>query len=429
MYCPLIKRIRSKNQVEYIDATLVRYYRGNVVLDTSVPFYFGPHNTILDEVVNWSEATPGSCGLEYNKKIFKEVTNSAVSFDDVAPDVTNTIQLNYPGSPNHYVYHFQNGYVLHWLSDKGAFAPSLDAYSPIVLKEAFEKLLPSFKDAKVDQFNVYTAVLELADLRKTFTKTALKLNHPDFISNAAEKNLLINFGVLPLFGDIQTIYNIITRLSGYIDRWNKAAKAGLTWDKHGVLYPSQLQHNRSVDFGYYSTITGKVTWSVDSQFDGSAVSKIHLYFKPKLIPRNMRSRVFQRALGLDKPLAGAWEAVPFSWAIDYFLNVGEFIDAYDEAIETMFQYEYVSSGYSVTKMGTTTFTVTPNDNGDSTYVVTTMPEGFTRTLTEHTYFRKRLSSKAIFDYIAKPDKLALQNKAGLWQTSYLASVAWLRSRK
>lgn len=55
------------------------------------------------------------------------------------------------------------------------------------------------------------------------------------------------------------------------------------------------------------------------------------------------SKVADRALGLNAPSASAWELVPFSWVIDYVVNVGEFLRLRHTTDGLAFSHGYVST--------------------------------------------------------------------------------------
>jgi hypothetical protein len=427
--CPLKLRTRQVGSIKN-DFTLkvFKNYVPSSVFTSS--FLWSVGHTITDEVVDYSKLPKAyACNLKMNKSIFKEVTNTSIVSDDIKPFELDYADLLFNGVP--YNYEIQRGYTLGRL-DAYETSPTqinLDIHDYLDLKEAFTKLQPSFKDAKVDQFNVYTAILELGDLKKTFSKTAIKLGK-SLGHTAAEKNLLINFGILPLFSDIQAIYGIVTRLSGYIDRWNEAAKSGLVWDKHVLV--SEVVEQGELDTFVGPTYSSFVPYNVTSPNQKRTSSvKLHLYFKPKLIAESERKNVYIRALGIDKPLSGAWEAVPFSWAIDYFTNIGEIIDAFDEAIETMFQYEFVSCGYSQKSAveGDFLYVPTLNDPGHPAYVFGSIPQPFGRSFKIERYVRRRLPLKSMFEYMSKPTEFILENNVTRWQFSYLASVAFLKTFK
>jgi hypothetical protein len=296
------------------------------------------------------------------------------------------------------------------------------------LRDGFLKLQPSFKDAKVNGINIYTAVLELADLKKTFTKStwALKKTFADI----PEKHLAINFGVLPLFGDIQAIYHIVTRLSAYIDAWNLAARNGMVWDKHVALYK---EDDTFVDLHRY---VGSFSRPVEQWYENgvakiSSSGKAHLYFSPKEIKDADRKKVYVNALGLAEPLEGIWEAVPFSWAIDYFFRVGDIIAAWDEALPTMFTYNFVDAGYSYKSEveANLTYDMEIVPSKDTRYTSLSEEHSIPWSYKHSIYKRIPVSFSGMIDMMERPADYSAGWNRGAKQLSYLASVAYLMSAK
>lgn len=385
---------------------------------------YGTGSVIIDETTPYANGKP-TMSLEQSKRIFKNVSNTTMesSIDDV-----DTIDTSEGFFAN---YEWHRGWMISYLDSTNPFLniPTLELFKLVDVQKAFKALQPSLKDAKVDGINIYTAVLELADLRKTFSRASVSLGKT-MASTVAEKNLLINFGLLPLFGDIKAIYDIVTKLSDYIDTWNAAAYGGIVFDSHKEL--PKIDDSKSFSFLAAPPIFNDWSYNVSSKdFSISAKAKVHMYYKPKPIPDGKRIDVYKRALGLDQPLKGIWEAVPFSWAIDYFLNVGELIDHFDEKIGTMFQFEYISGGYSIksTAGGMIQYDAVGRPVPNGALRSFTTPPSFSRPYYRHTFIRERLSLGSMLDYMSATPELHLQLSAGPKQFSYLASVAYLRSLK
>jgi hypothetical protein len=54
-------------------------------------------------------------------------------------------------------------------------------------------------------------------------------------------------------------------------------------------------------------------------------------------------KVADKALGLNAPLASAWELVPFSWVVDYVVNIGDFLRLSNATSGLAFSHGYVST--------------------------------------------------------------------------------------
>lgn len=300
-------------------------------------------------------------------------------------------------------------------------APVLPDYA---IGDAFRDLQPNFQDAKVDGINIYTVILELADLKKTFTKAAWSLSKT--FRDIPEKNLLINFGVLPFFGDLVAIYDIITKLGSYIDKWNQAALNGMTWDKHVYIkYPVPKEYTTPRERKAYLWWWSYFTWYMTTKVSHDTVGRAHLYFKPQPIGESDRTTIYKSALGLDRPVLGVWEAVPFSWAIDYFFHVDRIIGAFDEALPSMFKYEFVDAGYSVKS----------TQQHDILYEcevgsgISVSQPSFKRRRSGVSYKRQPVNYAAMVDFMSQPPNYQLGWDKGWKQASYLMSVAYLMSTK
>lgn len=436
---PLKKRTRTRGGTHVVNCYLksnYKYYNRPWVLGKwrkPRTLSTGVGEIITDEITTYVNGKP-TISLEQSRKIFKEVSHQKIlsSMDDADfIETSSGIDYPYSGSATLYEYYFHRGWLVSVYDSTFSFptVPSIELNDAVDIKKAFTALQPSFKDANVNGINVYTAVLELADLRKTFSKAAYKLGK-NLTRTVAEKNLLVNFGILPFFGDMIAIYDIITKLSGYIDTWNSAAYGGVVFDAHEAL--PDIDQTFEIDQLMAPQVYYDWTHRVKcASYGVTASTKVHLYFKPRPISAKNRINVFKRALGLDKPLTGVWEAVPFSWAIDYFLNVGEIIDAFDESIETMFQYDFVSCGYSIksTIGGLIEYNIETLDLPRWKIKSTSKPSSFLRPYLRHEFMRGRISLESMFGYMSAPVDLHLQMDAGIKQFGYLASVAILRNAK
>lgn len=59
-------------------------------------------------------------------------------------------------------------------------------------------------------------------------------------------------------------------------------------------------------------------------------------------------QVANKALGLNAPLASAWELVPFSWVIDYVVNIGDYLRLQNATDGLAFSHGYVSTKFEQT---------------------------------------------------------------------------------
>lgn len=405
-------------------------------LSYSMYYYYYPAKLLwyYSPIYEYSIAVPGGksiTDIKWVRPLDKKKTwRSDLKFNDV--EIVNTLD-SLAGDSTKYDfvakdsvgrtwYRTFSTYYLHY-SLGNPVPPTFQEIPDSLLGAAFRDLQPNYDSFGIDGINIYTLILELADLKKTFTKSAFALKKK--FSDIPEKNLLINFGILPFFSDLQAIYDIVVKLDTAIEKWNEAAAKGATWDLHldvaglPASYSTGYQTTTLTDSinGFHRSIT---TWG-----KYSASGKVHLYFKPKPIDPELYSSIRNQALGFDRPLLGVWEAVPFSWAVDYFFHVDKIIADYDEALPSLFTYEYVDAGYSLKQEAQGDMYVTFTAYNGSWKGISPTEVWIPRSITKKSYIRRAVSQQAMFDYMSRPSDYQLGWDKGWRQASYLASVAYL----
>jgi hypothetical protein len=191
-----------------------------------------------------------------------------------------------------------------------------------------------------ESFSVANFLAELRDF-----KQLLKLFKTDFsdpIRLIAEVNLSWNFGVAPFVGDIVAMYDIALNLQNRIDKWNKMADDGILMN----------QHKRSRANMDPFTFSESWTDPVGGAFSNGTVSanvsfatRYHIYYLPVRIPTIDMNDIFFSVLGLRDPANIIWEAIPWSFLVDWVYNVSDIIDAWT-AKDPVIKMEIMTFGYS-----------------------------------------------------------------------------------
>lgn len=211
-------------------------------------------------------------------------------------------------------------------------------YSDLII--GFSRLAPSIEKAMGGKLSIANFILELRDLRRLSGLFSTK--YADIASAAGDKHLGVNFGVLPLVGDIELILNGISRMEKFINRWNALANKQAV-----VTFKTTLLEEEGSWTGPTSSVHhGGVTDEWQSEIFWKRLAKMHVYAVPKRISLTsgmMRAKA--RAYGLDQPLSVIWEAIPFSFVIDWFLGIQEVIGNYEKS-SSIFDYDIVDGGYS-----------------------------------------------------------------------------------
>lgn len=144
--------------------------------------------------------------------------------------------------------------------------------------------------------------------------------------------LAYSFGWAPLISDLRKLLKLEQLISKRIDYLYRAADKGNRIRRSlGTHYPARIN--------YSYTITG--VGSPPSVTAQAIVKEIvRVWFTVRLtlkqeLPRSsaeLRAIARRAVLGLNVSAGTLWEAMPWSWLIDYFVNIGDILDANRGAI-------------------------------------------------------------------------------------------------
>lgn len=335
-----IRKTRTRSRVisESIQQINIGFVKDN--LTTTIPAE-RTTEVFIDEVVDWTDPTwdrSKSLGWQKADLVFNpcDHTYTSVKYENFA-----SIKRTWP----------ENGQPIWFATWVGAIrsvpltlAIPVDAQSKAFARAA-KSIAPSI-ETYINSINLVNIVLELADVKKLIPNALALIKgiaKRKAIDTAVDGYIGYSFGVAPLLGDIKSIYDILTKLDDAIDKWNSFALAGKTMDFHETIYEIDVD---GVKDSYVTSNGGEFT-HVNSIASIRSVSKMHLYLVPEFIDDSHRSDAWLKSFQLDKVLTGIWDSVPFSWAIDYFTNVGDIVNSLDYDIENMFKFRVLSAGYSV----------------------------------------------------------------------------------
>jgi len=211
-------------------------------------------------------------------------------------------------------------------------------------------MLPRAEDI-TGGLNLVNFVLELRDIKMMFK---LWKKSYGVLRNLSAGVLNYSYAWRPFISDLIQMHNGLTRLNEYVDRWNRDAKAGTIWSRHADITADVWKNDQSYD----STVTdsswatfcnGHVAKSTYIRsYVEDVVVKAHLAFKPNhldLTGLNKLAMYFDMA-GIGDPLSIIWEAIPFSFLVDYFVSVSKFVSQFDHDF-ILTPITVVNFGYSV----------------------------------------------------------------------------------
>jgi hypothetical protein len=145
------------------------------------------------------------------------------------------------------------------------------------------------------------------------------------LSKAAKLNLMIQFGILPLVGDLRTCYQfqkLVDSRAKELDKLNtKGLRRTVTLrtDTSSLVQPVVFQSN-------IIWVEALLTKRTSYKWKGH----IRYYPKPHAIPLSeseQRDQIVKLIYGLHFDVKNLYEALPWSWLVDYFFNLGTYLSA------------------------------------------------------------------------------------------------------
>lgn len=184
-----------------------------------------------------------------------------------------------------------------------------------LIDEAWQRARPDFTELSLPNF-----LFELGDVRKIFQVWNARKS---VAKNVAGAHLNYAFGIKPTLGDISTALSSLIalgdRLAQIRQRVNRVETRRVTLNEEVI--------NTSGQFNYQSASIHPVNWTLSV----SRKTEAHFKFKYKAIPAMSQAeekiRLFLDTLGFELNPRIIWEAIPFSFIVDWFLNVGNFLDS------------------------------------------------------------------------------------------------------
>lgn len=219
-----------------------------------------------------------------------------------------------------------------------AFPPAIWGSPQDDIDEVFMDLTPDLTSLSIPNF-----FLELKDLRKMFLewkrKVALlnkglgglkKLSSP---KTFAGLHLEYNFGWKPLYNDlhriVDTLQNVMAKLKAYEDAVNEYSKSHHT-------FPSE-KLTKSGTFTYASN--HKCSWSGTVTRTRKAGLIYRILPFQVTDPYKRVLRAYLDALGFQLDPKIIWDAIPFTFVLDWFFGIGSWLENHaHDTLEIPFYY-------------------------------------------------------------------------------------------
>jgi len=209
--------------------------------------------------------------------------------------------------------------------------------------EAWRKFKPAQPQLSLGVF--------IAELRDTPSLLHASLSNLKHISDYF---LAVQFGWKPLLADILRMINFVDRVSKQLDFLK--ANAGKPVRRSGTVYynaesgylehPGELQMWNVSGGGYNnlpynpSAVMSSERWTVSRQikFSGEFI----FYMTDLRFPENRRRTLAKLAGGVPSP-ADLWDALPWTWLIDWFSNVSDVVHNLTDSVadRQVSKYAYI----------------------------------------------------------------------------------------
>lgn len=269
-----------------------------------------------------------------------------------------------------------------------------------LLAMGFRRMVPRI-DQLTENFNALSFLYELKDIRDMFR---LWSRNESLVRNLSSGVLNWNLGWRPFVADCERLIFKVMTLRDKIKQWNADAAKGVIYTRHANVTPSFHlvtgidSSNSSIDdrvvqsstHDIYHPVSGANLGPGRAYYEKADFTEwkfiTHLMFKPKALDLRFiedHISLWYDALSLGETGSIIWNAIPFSFVVDYFWSIGDFLEQF-EVEATTIGFDLVDFGYSLKKVKTQHRTYWFGDDAD----VTKWALG-SRGLVEKTYVRRR----------------------------------------
>lgn len=183
------------------------------------------------------------------------------------------------------------------------------------INDAFAKLKPDLTSISIPNF-----LLELDDIPRLWQQFKYKLN---LAKRLAGIKLSWDFGLRPLIGDLQSIRDAISTSLERVKEWNRTA--GTIYQKSTIC---ATLNNSGSGVETVSISPHTVNWRGSRSGAVSAYLTFKTLAIPALSEAELMLRTYLDALGFELNPKIVWDAIPFSFVLDWFFDVGGWISRF-----------------------------------------------------------------------------------------------------
>jgi len=281
----------------HIGDVLRYYYSGMTFSDGTITYDVGKQKfNYCMHTRTWFELAP-AVPLAYLTRIWSGSLNCYVNYLNLA--------LDGYGGPN------QSTATL-------PLAPPLVSVEQSWRKEAWSELIPQFNDG----LSLFNFILELADLRSLLKaamgvgKTIRALINPrDLGKTPADVLLTYSFGIAPLVDDVAALFDIFFNMDKRINEFIAKGRENQSYHFRKMIDESTtvISTQKGVDLiesnktQYFATLKGNYTYNLPNIW-----------------------QAYKRALGYQPTAERIWNAIPWSFTLDWAIKIADFLKQFDK---------------------------------------------------------------------------------------------------
>lgn len=164
--------------------------------------------------------------------------------------------------------------------------------------------------------NMLVTMLEIRSMLSLFSPI---LRQAGPLGRLASTFLTYSFAIAPTLSDISTMLNMSRKIEDAISDWN---------EKAGKIRYFHWHISKDVNDNFTETLTPNPSYSIttDKELRVKSRATIALTGSPITVPKSI---VMLKQMGFDKPLSAAWELIPFSFILDWFTDIGGFLEQFE----------------------------------------------------------------------------------------------------
>lgn len=144
---------------------------------------------------------------------------------------------------------------------------------------------------------------------------------PSKVKLIADTHLAQSFGWAPLFGDLISLLGLADEFERRIALINEA--------KSGARISRKIGGTSSQSTWVYSLVSAQLelNYVTTRELKVWYTAKLNLTSEYPTSSIEIQKRVTRDLLGLNISASKIWNAIPWTWLIDYFVNIGDFLEA------------------------------------------------------------------------------------------------------